>query len=106
MWESIWKALRGIGSSTADAVRTGAEVTPKVLAGTLGGAALLGLGTGYITARGTSPEAVANTTDKELLREALQTEIDVTTRKLAELKLRKARREARKREERPYDRFV
>jgi len=102
MWESIWNALHGVGQAAAKSV----ELTPKVIAGTLGGAALLGLGAGYISARATSPEAVANTTDKELLREALQTEIDATKRKLAELKMRKARRDARKREERPYDRFV
>ena len=71
-------------------------------AGTIGLGGLAGWG----IARATSPSSVVENTDKELEREALETEIDVTQRRIAALMQRKEKLAQRKQQERPYDRFV
>lgn len=72
----------------------------------LGTAAVLGLGTGYGLARLKDPTVVSENSDKILESEALATEIAVTERKLKALEARRKERQAKKRAEQPYDRFV
>ena len=72
-----------------------------------GGAALSGLAGGYGLAKLTEPTVITDkeVTDRELVKEALESEIDATERRIAELK-RKRQQLAAARNERPYDRFV
>ena len=62
---------------------------------------------GHLAAKATSPEAFIKNSDKEIEKEALQTEIDVTERRLAALELRKKRKKQQAQiEEQKFDRFV
>ena len=74
---------------------------------TFGTAALGGLAGGYGLAKLTEPSVLMDkeVTDRELVKEALESEIDATERRIAELK-RKRQQLAAARSERPYDRFV
>ena len=71
----------------------------------MGGAVLGGLGIGYGAAKLTSPTSIAENSDKELEQEALQTEIDVTQRRIAALEERRKNRKAQV-APKVYDRFV
>jgi hypothetical protein len=73
----------------------------------LGATALAGIGGGYGLAKLLSPESLTDdkSMDRELIREALSSEIDATERRIAALQRRRDEL-ARKRSERPYDRFV
>ena len=89
----------------------GARDVKDISLGTL--ALLYGLGmaggglAGHLLAKATSPEAFIKNSDKEIEREALQTEIDVTERKLAALELRKKRKKQQAQvAEQKFDRFV
>lgn len=80
------------------------------LSGTAYALATLGLmgaggAIGWGAARATSPSSVVENTDKELEREALETEIDVTQRRIASLMARKEQL-AKQKQKQPYDRFV
>lgn len=73
----------------------------------LGLSALAGIAGGYGLARITAPESLTDkkSMDRELVREALKSEIDATERRIAALQRRRAELAERK-TERPYDRFV
>ena len=94
VWDTAIKAARGLLGA---GLLVNATVVPAI-----GGAALLG---GYAAGRLTSPRSIAENADKELEQEALATEIDVTTRRIAALENRKKQR-ASASKPKLYDRFV
>ena len=61
---------------------------------------------GYGAARLTSPRSIAENADKEIEQEALATEIDVTTRRIAALEKLRERQQKRTNIPSVYDRFV
>ena len=71
----------------------------------LGGAAAVGGGIGYLAARASSPDIATSTAEQDIAQEALETEIDIVKRQIAQLERKKA---AEKRAEKTkiYDRFV
>lgn len=81
-----------------EAIKTGTTVG-------LVGAGLGGAGIGYVTAKATSPDIATETAEQDITREALETEIDVVKRQIAQLERRKAA-EKRAEKKKVYDRFV
>lgn len=99
------KKTAGILDSIATTAKAFADAGVGLYtAGTLGLASLGGL-SGWGIARALSPSSVTENTDKELEREALETEIDVTQRRIAALMERKEQL-AKQPKVKPYDRFV
>lgn len=71
----------------------------------LGGAAAIGGGVGYLAARASSPDIATSSAEQDIAREALETEIDVVKRQIAQLERKKAAAK-RAKKEKIYDRFV
>lgn len=104
-FSKIWGGINDVGSSIADLAKWLADKAIATYGLSFTGGAIGGLATGYMLSKATSPTSVVKNSDKELEREALDTEIDVTERKLAALELRKRRR-AMNPPQPKYDRFV
>lgn len=104
-WKSVANIFSGVAGKGVDLAKWLADHAIAAYGITLTGGALAGLAGGYLTAKATSPTSIVENSDKELEREALDTEIDVTERKLAALELRKRRR-SNKTSVQQYDRFV
>lgn len=95
----------GIFDSIAGTAKALADASVGLYTATTLGVTALGGLAGWGIARATSPSSVAENSDKELEREALETEIDVTQRRIAALMERKEQL-AKQPKAKPYDRFV
>ena len=71
----------------------------------LAGAAAVGGGIGYLAARTSSPDIATSTAEQDVAQEALETEIDIVKRQIAQLERKKAAAKKAKKEK-VYDRFV
>lgn len=71
----------------------------------LAGAGAIGGGVGYLAARATSPDIATATAEQDVAQEALETEIDIVKRQIAQLERKKAA-EKRAQKTKVYDRFV
>jgi len=95
------KAISGL-ASVAKSIANGI-----LTAGAFGlvGAGALGGGIGYLAARTSSPDIATSTAEQDVAQEALETEIDIVKRQIAQLERKKAA-ERRAKKNKVYDRFV